>query len=95
MLKYLKAHILEELDGAVDYMQKAVEKKGHQCGETFRQMSGMELDHANALLKMFRQQEKPKTIADADYAEMQKAVLDAYTDKMTEIEALRKMYWAV
>ena len=95
MLKYLKTHIIEELDGAVDYMKKAVENKGHQCGETFRQMSQMELEHANSLLRMFRQQEKPKTVLDAEYAELQKAVLGAYTDKMSEIEALRKMYWAV
>ena len=93
MLKYLKDHIKEEIEGAVDYMTKAVEKKGHRCGEMFRQMSGMELEHANSLLKMFRAEEKPKTITDADYAEMYKEILDAYSEGMGKIETMKKIYW--
>lgn len=93
MLKYLKNHIKEEIEGAVDYMTKAVEKKGHLCGEMFRQMSAMELEHANNLLKMFRAEEKPKTTTDSDYAEMYKEILDAYSDGMAKIEAMKKIYW--
>ena len=93
MLKYLMAHIKEEIEGAVDYMTKAVEKKGNYYGDLFRLMSQMELDHANNLLKMFRAEEKPKTITDADYAEMYKEILDAYAEGMAKIEAMKKIYW--
>ena len=93
MLKYLKDHIKEEIEGAVDYMTKAIEHKGKHCGETFRHMSGMEVDHANALLKMFRAEEKPETVTDAEYAEMYKEILDAYSEGMGKIEALKKIYW--
>ena len=93
MLKYLKAHIIEEVEGAVDYMGKAVEKKGTQCAEVFRHMSIMELEHANELLKMFRSVEKPKTVTDAEYAEMHKEILDAYSEGMGKIEAMKKIYW--
>lgn len=94
MLKYLASHITEELEGAVDYMTKAVEHKSHDCGETFYHMSMMELEHANALLKMFRKQERPKAMTDADYGELHKQILDSYTDSMSKIEAMRKLYWA-
>ena len=95
MLKYYVSHIKEELDGAIDYMTKAVEKKGTQCGESFRTMAMMEVEHANNLLKMFRNSERPKTITDADYAEMSKSLLDTYTDSMNKLESLKKMYWTV
>ena len=57
-------------------------------------MADMELEHANALTKMFMKAEKPKTVTDADYAQMQKEILDAYATGMGKVEAMKKLYWA-
>ena len=94
MLKYLTAHILEEIEGAEDYLAKAIEHKGKQCGQMFYSMAMMELEHANALTKMFNKAEKPKAVTDAEYAEMYKGILDAYSEGMGKVEAMKKLYWA-
>ena len=94
MLKYLHDHILDEVKGAEDYMAKAIEHKGKQCGTMFYSMAMMELDHANKLTKMYNATEKPKTITDADYSSMTKAILDAYSTSMGKIEAMKKLYWS-
>ena len=93
MLKYLKDHIIEEIDGALDYMSKALEHKGTYMGCTFRKMSEMELEHANALTKMFKDTDKPDEMSSAEYADTQKAVLDKYVTAMGKIEAMKKLYW--
>lgn len=93
MLKYLKEHILEEIDGAMDYMEKALEHKGTSEGCTFRKMADMELEHANALTNMFRDEPKPESMTDEEYGATQKAVLDKYINAMSAIEAMRKLYW--
>lgn len=95
MLKYLKDHILEELDGSVDYMKKAVELKGTNEGCVFRMMSEMEAQHAGNLTKIFNKTEKPKDVTDSEYSMMQKEILDAYTSNMSSLEILKKMYYMV
>ena len=94
MLTYLKNRILEEINDALDYMKKAVEYKGTTDGCTFRKMSEMELEHANALTRMFKNTEKPSGMADNDYATTQKAVLDAYINAMGTIDTMKKLYWS-
>lgn len=94
MLEYLKEHILEELDGALDYMTKAVEHKGTNEGCTFRKMSEMELEHANALTKMFKNTDKDVGMTEKEYSAAQKDVLDGYVDTMGKIEAMKKLYWS-
>ena len=93
MLTYLKDHIIEEVDGAIDYMKKALEFKGTPEGCKFRRMSEMELEHANALTEMFKDEKKPATMSDADYADTQKTVLDKYITAMGQYEAMKKLYW--
>lgn len=95
MLAYLKDHILEEIDGAMDYMSKAIEYKGNPCSEKFYTMSGMEIEHANALLKMFNSTEKPKTVTDTEYSAMQKAILDSYSNNMSKYNEMKKLYWSM
>lgn len=93
MLKYLHEHILDEIKGAEDYMSKAIENRKKECGHMFYNMAMMELDHANKLTKIFYMTEKPKTVADADYSDMMKAILEAYSAGMAKIEAMKKLYW--
>ena len=95
MLIYLKDHILEEIEGAMDYMSKAIEHKADSCGEKFYKMSGMEIEHASTLLKMFNATEKPEKVTDAEYSAMQKAILDAYSDNMAKYTEMKKLYWSM
>ena len=95
MLTYLKEHITEEIEGAIDYMTKAVEHKGTHCGEIFYEMAKMELEHANQLTRIFKKTDKPVSMTDAEHASIQKAVLTAYMDGMTKIESLKKLYWEI
>lgn len=93
MLEYLRAHIMEEIDGANDYMQKAVEHKGTECGHIFYNLSQMEADHANKLYAMFSKQAKSEEITDKQYSEMLKSILDKYMTGMSKYEALKKLYY--
>ena len=94
MLDYLQKHIMEELKGAIDYMTKAIEHKGKPCGQKFYSMAMMELDHANSLVKMFSGEDRPKGLSDAEYSELYRTILDAYSTHMGKIEAMKKLYWS-
>ena len=94
MHKYLQEHILEEIKGAVDYWTKAVENKTKECGMIFRHMADMELEHANALTKMFTKLEKEADVTDEAFSKMHKDILDAYAEGMTKIEAMKKLYYS-
>lgn len=53
--RYFKDHICEELDGACDYIKKAIELKAMDANmsKIFVEMSAAELNHATQLYKMF------------------------------------------
>lgn len=92
MLEYLKAHIIEELGGAVDYMMKAIQHKGTAFGPKFYKMSEAESEHAACLTRMFTQMEKPATVTDAEHAKMYKEIMDGYSSAMSKLETLKKLY---
>lgn len=94
MMEYLKNHILEEIDGAIDYMEKAIEFKGTDKGYIFRQMSEAEAHHANTLTKIFNSMDKPDEVNDAHYADMNKEILNKYSTSMGKLEAMKKLYWS-
>lgn len=94
MLKYLKDHILEELEGAIDYLEKAIECKKSPMGYKFYRMSEMEVEHANCLTKMLNNLEKDEASSDTEYSAVYKSVLDAYTTHMGKIESLKKLYYS-
>lgn len=93
MHKYLHDHIIEEIHGAEDYWSKALEHAGTPCGSTFKMMAEMEIEHANALTKMFTKTERPADLTEADYLKMYKEILDCYSDGMGKIEAVKKLYY--
>lgn len=94
MLAFVKERILDELKDALTYMQKAVENKKKECGKIMYHIAEDELKHANYMLKVFRMTEKPDTVTDALYSEMQKEILDAYSEDMTKFETMKKLYWS-
>ena len=89
MHNYIKNHILEELEGAVDYWTKAVDYKGTHIGEIFKNMAEAELEHANSLLEIFNTLEPYN-----DYIEdrMYKDILNAYGKAMYKIAQLERLY---
>lgn len=95
MHEYLSNHIREEVDGAIDYMTKALEwkTKDKNIADKFYKMSEMEVEHANCLTKMFSAADKPADMSDADYSAMQKNIIDVYTQSMSKIENMKKLYW--
>ena len=95
MHEYLSKHIREEIDGAMDYLTKALElKKTHpEIASKFYRMSEMEVEHANCMTKMFNSIEKPEDLAEESYSAMLKSVLDSYTQSMSKIEHMKKLYW--
>jgi len=54
---YFKKQIREELDGAEEYVKRAIEIRAMDSswGKTFIDMSSNELEHAEHLFKMFEQ----------------------------------------
>lgn len=54
-LKYFKSQICDEIDGANDYIEKAIEIKpmNPDWAKQFVQMSDMEKEHATTLYSMF------------------------------------------
>ena len=96
MHEYLKNHIHEEIEGAVDYMTKALElkSKSPEMAAKFFRMSEMESEHAGCLTKMFSSLEKTSDVSDASFSEMQKSIIDDYVDSMGKIEHMKKLYWS-
>ena len=93
MCEYLKDHIVEELEGAVEYMTKALElKETHpEWAKKFYKMAEMETEHANCMNKIFASMgESEFPCHDSLYRE----VLESYTKEMTEYSTLKQMYWS-
>ena len=94
MLDFVKERILDELKDALVYMEKAVENKKKECGKVMYHVAEEELKHANYMLKVFRMTEKPKSVTDLEYSQMQKEILDAYSEDMSKYEMMKKLYWS-
>lgn len=97
-LKYFKCHIEEELDGAKDYVKRAIEIKpmSSSWGKLFLEMSANELEHAKNLYTMF--EEYYKKISETydkvpDYIEDGKnCIVDMYTECTAKIKYMHSMY---
>ena len=93
MCAYLRDHIVEELEGAKDYMSKAIELKETYpaWASKFYKMAEMETEHANCMNKIFA------SMGDTDescHDSMYKEILEAYTKYMTDIGTMKKIYYS-
>lgn len=97
-LKYFERQIIDELQGAKDYIQRAIEIKpmSPKWGKTFFEMSSQEAQHAENLYSMFNEycskvtgsfDEIPAYIRD-----MRENVTNTYTECMTAIKAMHSIY---
>lgn len=93
MCEYIRDHIIEELEGAKDYMTKAIElkEKYPAWAQKFYKMAEMEVEHANCMNKIFA------SMGDSDdpcHDSMYKEVLEAYTKYMTDVSSMKKIYYS-
>ena len=63
MYKYLKEHIIEELERAENYWEKTVDYRDSEIGHIFKEMANTELQHANALFKIFNNLNEQKSMS--------------------------------
>lgn len=92
MHEYLKNQIHDEINGAINYLEKAIEykNKSKEIASKFFRMSEMEIEHANCLTNMFNSAD----VTDASFSEMQKSVINDYVTSMGKIESMKKLYWS-
>lgn len=95
---YYNSQIKEELDGATDYICRAIKcKENHpEHASTFAKMSEMELGHATNLIQMFEDDYKEET-KDLDhvpdiYKEIRSSLLDMYTEFSTMVKMKHQTY---
>lgn len=97
-LEYFKEHIEEELDGAEDYIKRAIEIRAMDStwAKMFVEMSSAELQHASYLYKMFEDyyaimqkefREIPKYIQD-----MKTCVANMYSERTAAIKIMHDVY---
>lgn len=96
--EYFEDHIYEELDGACDYIKKAIELKAMDAAmsKTFVDMSAAELNHATQLHKMFGEyyakvigayKEKPEYLV-----EVKDRIEEVFPEKSAKILLMHEMY---
>lgn len=97
-IDYFVSHIKEELDGAKDYIKRAIEIKPMQAewAKHLVEMSSQELQHATHLYNMFNEyykilgqtyKEMPKYIDDA-----RDEIIDTYAECAAVIKAMHGMF---
>lgn len=89
--KFFTDHIMEELDGAVEYAKKAIDvKPTHpKWAKVFNQMSKQELQHAGNFRRMFElwMSENKEKMTESD-TEMYDSAIKKFTTSMIEIDSL-------
>lgn len=97
-IDYFKTHIEEELEGAKDYIKRAIEIKPMEpaWSKSLVEMSAQELAHANHLFDMFNEYyvilggsftEIPKYIVDT-----REEITEMYTECCAVIKLMHSMY---
>ncbi len=97
-LVYLRDHIKEELDGAKDYVKRAIEIKPMEAawGKMMLDMSAQELNHAAFLYNMFNEycaiMAKSYTEIPPYVQTMRDEVVEMYTECTAKIKSMHEMY---
>lgn len=95
---YYNNQIKEELDGANEYIRKAiVNKKDHAAwANMYLKMGLAELDHASMLVKIFEDDYKLLTSEMKEIpsyvSDIRTSILDMYTEFASKIEYMHKIY---
>lgn len=91
---YFKDEICEELDGASDYMRKAIDcfKMHPEWSSTFVAMSEQEQKHAANLYKMFMELYSESEGKDPHMSSMRERIMECFSNSMRKIEDLKASY---
>lgn len=92
--RYFKDQICDELDGACDYLKKAIDTvaTNEDWAEHFSSMADMEQEHATTLYKMFMEMYSASQGKDSYMTQMRDGIMDCFSTKMRKIEDLRTTY---
>ena len=96
--EYFEGHIYEELEGACDYIKKAIELKALDAAmsKIFVDMSAAELNHATQLHKMFGEYYAKVTGAykeEPEYlVEVKDRIEEVFPEKSAKILLMHEMY---
>lgn len=92
--KYFKDQICEELEGACDYLKKAMDTStAHpEWSEHFKNMAEMEQQHATTLYKMFMEMYTETQGKDAYMSAIRDSIMDCFSLRMRKIEDLKSAY---
>lgn len=98
---YYNNQVKEELDGAFDYIKKAIllKKDRPTWAESYKKMSQTELDHASTLMKIFEEDYKA-CVADMEAKghtpiylnDCRKSIMDMYQEFSSKVNYLHEVY---
>ena len=91
---YYNNQIRDELDGACDYIQRAIDCKGTNSNHasTFAKMSEMELEHASELLGMFKEDYSKEATSDSIYPQIKQLLLNMYAESYAKVKYMQELY---
>ena len=91
---YYNNQIRDELDGACDYIQRAIDCKGTNSNHasTFAKMSEMELEHASELLDMFKEDYNKEDTSDSIYPQIKQLLLNMFAESYAKVTHMQELY---
>lgn len=95
---YLKEHLCDELDGAKEYIQRAIEIKAmdQTWGKMLYEMSVQELSHASNFYKMIQEYYNKVTSVYREPPEYMEECMDEatemYTTKYADVKRMQDLY---
>ena len=91
---YYNNQIRDELDGACDYIQRAIDCKDTNSdrASTFAKMSEMELEHASELLDMFKEDYSKEATSDSIYPQIKQLLLNMYAESYAKVTHMQELY---
>lgn len=92
--KYFKEQICEELEGACDYLKKAIDCMKHypEWSKKFKSMSDAEEHHATELYKMFMDWYTNEENQDSHAQAMREGIMNCFSEYMRKLEDHRITY---
>lgn len=92
--KYFRDQICEELEGACDYLKKAIDTLSEHpdWSEHFTRMAEMEQQHATTLYKMFIELYAKSQGKDAYLSALRDSIMDCFSTRMRKIEDYKTTY---
>ena len=95
---YYNNQVKEELDGAMEYIKKAILlKKEHlNWAQMYQKMSMTELEHASTLMKIFEEDYKAETTGmnpiPSYLCDIRKSIMDMYQEFASKVNYMHELY---